>query len=69
MFHKLLTLLRPCCWRIAVRFRFGHVVGKGAVAKDHLGLAGRGQLLVPIGDAMGQRLDILRIDLRRQADE
>lgn len=47
----------------------GHVVGKGAVTKDHLRFAHRGQLLVPGDDAERQRLHLGAADLGGKADQ
>ena len=47
----------------------GYVVGKGTVPEDACGVAGRGQLLVPGDDALGEGFDITGLNLRIQAGD
>ena len=47
----------------------GYIVGKGAIAEDHLCFARRGQLLVPLHDTERQWLHLGGGDLRGEANE
>jgi hypothetical protein len=49
--------------------RFGDIIGKGAIAEDHIRFTGRGHLLVPGNDAKRQRFYFRGGDLFGEADQ
>ena len=61
--HVLYAVLLQDCRQV----RLGHVVGKGAVAKDAGRVALRRQFFVPADDTLGQGFNFIRRDGRRQA--